>query len=147
MFFILCSYIRFTLPVHANTTERMLMNEQFPHSDEQFEQQEPIQQHEKSPSKQAITAGTAGLVGHAFTRGVMLNTNFLPISANETVTPIEQSTNEPTATQVASTSETTDLTAMIEKASSAIVGVVNYKQTGNRFAENVQDVKSGTGSG
>lgn len=124
-----------------------MMNEQFPQSDEQFEQQQPIQQHKKSPLKQVMTAVIAGMVGSALTIGVMLNTNFLPISANETVTPIEQSTNEPTATQVASTSETTDLTAMIEKASSAIVGVVNYKQTGNRFAENVQDVKSGTGSG
>ena len=36
---------------------------------------------------------------------------------------------------------------MIEHTSNAIVGVVNYKTNGNRFAEDVQSIKNGTGSG
>ena len=36
---------------------------------------------------------------------------------------------------------------MVETASSAIVGVVKYQSSGNRFAQKVEDVESGTGSG
>ena len=36
---------------------------------------------------------------------------------------------------------------MVEQASSAIVGVVKYQSSGNRFAQKVEDVESGTGSG
>lgn len=126
------------------------MNEQYPTTNHSTEEQQPTRasgSHKKSFFKQILTAVTAGIVGSALTLGVLFNTNLFPISANETVTPMTESATNTPATKVASTPGATDLTTMIEKASSAIVGVVNYKQTGNRFAESVQDVKSGTGSG
>ena len=39
------------------------------------------------------------------------------------------------------------LADIVEQASSAIVGIVNYQNSGNRFAQNTEAVKSGTGSG
>lgn len=125
--------------------EKMNMNEHQTQSNEPFEQ--PIQQHKKSPFKLLATAIIAGITGSALTVGLMLNTNLLPISANETITPMTQSANPTPTSAIASPPGAIDLTEMIEKASSAIVGVVNYQQTGNRFAEEVQDIKSGTGSG
>lgn len=124
------------------------MNEHHPQND--LLEQQPRQEkppYKKSPLKQIATALTAGIAGSALTLAVVFNTNFLPISANETVTPMTESASPTTVGDMASAPGAKDLTTMIEKASSAIVGVVNYKQTGNRFAESLQDVKSGTGSG
>ncbi|MFJ7977254.1 S1C family serine protease [Peribacillus sp. JNUCC 23] len=68
---------------------------------------------------------------------------------NPTSTTVEKDITKDNGVNVQNTSYTgtTSLADMVESASKAIVGVVNYQQSANRFALNSQEVESGTGSG
>lgn len=94
-------------------------------------------------TKRILTTAGAGIVGSMLTLGVVFNTNLLPEAALQSETPVESSANVSTMPLA----ENVALADMVEHASSAIVGVVNYQNVGNRFAEDVKSVKQGTGSG
>lgn len=79
------------------------------------------------------------------TLGVVTNTDILQPSAQGTI-PVT-TPNTPYNVQQTSVKNPTSLADMVEQASSAIVGIVNYKNSGNRFAQSTEAVNSGTGSG
>lgn len=92
--------------------------------------------------KRALTTVGAGVLGSMLTLGVVFNTNLLPEASSE---PKAQQV-ETKADMVANDTESS-LADMVESTSKGIVGVVNYQQVGNRFAEDSQSVENGTGSG
>src|SRR4051812_36502501 len=95
--------------------------------------------------KRFLSTIGAGIIGSALTLGVVVNTDLLQTSTKE-LTPATANASEYNVQQTSSQKGTT-LSDMVEHASKAIVGVVNYQNTGNRFAQNSQSVESGTGSG
>lgn len=99
----------------------------------------------KGIAKRVATTIGAGVLGSALTLGVVFNTDLLSEASSQAQAPAEQSVNYP-VTQTAS-NETVSLTDMIEQASSAIVGVVNYQNGGNPFMQEGESKESGTGSG
>lgn len=99
---------------------------------------------EKGFGKRIATTVGAGVLGSVLTLGVVFNTNLLPEANSNVETPTEQTTNYPVQQTAASDLSLTD---MIEKASSAIVGVVNYQNGGSPFMQEVESRESGTGSG
>lgn len=99
---------------------------------------------EKGFGKRIATTIGAGLLGSVLTLGVVFNTNLLPEATSNAKTPVEQTTNYPVQQTAANDLSLTD---MIEKASSAIVGVVNYQNGGSPFMQEVESRESGTGSG
>lgn len=99
----------------------------------------------KGIAKRVATTIGAGVLGSALTLGVVFNTDLLSEASSQAQAPVEQSVNYP-VTQTAS-NETVSLTDMIEQASSAIVGVVNYQNGGNPFMQEGESKESGTGSG
>lgn len=113
----------------------------------QYKPTPPEKRGKSKPFKTIITAVGVGVISSVLTLGVVFNTDFLPATAHESGAVSGQTENLPITQTSAKVTSAGDLTAMIEKASSAIVGVVNYQQAGNRFAGDLQDVKSGTGSG
>lgn len=96
-------------------------------------------------TKRIFTTAGAGIVGSMLTLGVIFNTDLLPGAAQQPETTVENVAN--VSTTPSATAENGALADMVEQASSAIVGVVNYQNVGNRFAEEVQSVEQGTGSG
>lgn len=94
--------------------------------------------------RMATTVG-AGVLGSVLTLGVVFNTDLLSAASSPVETPTENAVNYPVA-QTAAT-DNASLTDMIEKASSAIVGVVNYQNGGNPFMQQAENQASGTGSG
>ncbi|WP_203247838.1 S1C family serine protease [Sporosarcina beigongshangi] len=104
----------------------------------------PPKNKNKSGKRFLSTIG-AGIIGSMLTLGVVTNTDLLQASSEGTV-PVT-STTAPYNVQQTTVKDPTSLADMVEQASSAIVGIVNYKTSVNRFAQNSEAVKSGTGSG
>lgn len=95
----------------------------------------------------ASTVG-AGILGSALTLGVVANTDILqakPVK-EETAAATENSSNTPNFVQTSADSPIS-LSDMVEHASKGIVGVSNFKNTGNRFAGSSELSEFGTGSG
>ncbi len=95
----------------------------------------------------------SGLIGSVLTATIFITAGdqlFPDTPAeNPTSTTVEKDITKDNGVNVQNTSYTgtTSLADMVESASKAIVGVVNYQQSANRFALNSQEVESGTGSG
>lgn len=99
----------------------------------------------KGTAKRFLSTIGAGVVGSMLTLGVVANTDLLTTASQEQTLP---TTSESTY-NLQQTSAKGDLTLsdMVADASSAIVGIVNYQNRGNRFAQDVQSIESGAGSG
>ncbi|MEK3937021.1 trypsin-like peptidase domain-containing protein [Sporosarcina sp. FSL W7-1349] len=100
---------------------------------------------EHSKGKQFLSTLAAGVLGSMLTLGVVANTDLLTaktqeVSGSETATANYQV--QPTSVKSAAS-----LSDMVEQASGAIVGIVNYQNTGNRFAQASQSIEAGSGSG
>ena len=112
---------------------------------------ETVQELVKAPKKKSgagkrfLSSIGAGVIGSMLTLGVVANTDILQPSTQGTI-PVT-TPNTPYNVQQTTVKNPASLADMVEQASSAIVGIVNYKNTSNRFAENTEAVKSGTGSG
>jgi serine protease Do len=120
------------------------------HQPEQRQEQKP----EKKPSKfkRFLSTVSAGIIGSAVTLGAVYYTDFNPsgsdqgIKAAETESVSKASANlVPAATT--SNGETGSIADMVEKASKAIVGIVNIQENSNPFTGNRGSVESGSGSG
>ncbi|WOV87344.1 trypsin-like peptidase domain-containing protein [Sporosarcina oncorhynchi] len=92
-----------------------------------------------------ISTVGAGVLGSAFTLGVVANTDILQTkpATEEAVASV----TSPNVVQTAATHSKESLSDMVEHASKAIVGVSNFKDAGNRFAGNSSMKEYGTGSG
>lgn len=116
-----------------------------------IEETTPVQEVVKAPKKKNnsgkrfLSTIGAGVIGSMLTLGVVANTDILQPSAQGTI-PVT-TPNTPYNVQQTTVKNPASLADMVEQASSAIVGIVNYKNAGNRFAQNTEAVKSGTGSG
>lgn len=95
----------------------------------------------------------SGLIGSVLTATIFVTAGdqLFPgtPTENQTSTAVEKDITKDNSINVQPTSYTgtTSLADMVESASKAIVGVVNYQQSANRFALTSQEVESGTGSG
>ena len=95
----------------------------------------------------------SGLIGSVLTATIFVTAGdqLFPgtPTENQTSTAVEKDITKDNSINVQTTSYTgtTSLADMVESASKAIVGVVNYQQSANRFALTSQEVESGTGSG
>ncbi|MCG7343347.1 trypsin-like peptidase domain-containing protein [Sporosarcina sp. ACRSL] len=98
--------------------------------------------------KRFISTVGAGVLGSALTLGVVANTNILQTKTDEEVAAsvTEKSSASSNFIQTSADSPGT-LSDMVEHASKGIVGVSNFKNTGNRFAGNSELSEFGTGSG
>ncbi|WP_339253052.1 trypsin-like peptidase domain-containing protein [Sporosarcina sp. FSL W8-0480] len=98
--------------------------------------------------KRFISTVGAAVLGSALTLGVVANTDLLQAktSQEKTAAVTENSTAPATIIPTATNSVTT-LSDMVEYASKGIVGVSNFKSSGNRFAGNSELSEFGTGSG
>lgn len=114
----------------------------------EFEKNNTEKQH-KGIGKRIFTTIGVSVVSSMLTLGVVFNTNFFPQAAslptNEILSQKETSTNPPV--EQTNSNDNTSLTQMIEKASSAIVGVINYQNDNNPFVHEGKSQESGTGSG
>ncbi|MGE8079899.1 S1C family serine protease [Peribacillus loiseleuriae] len=114
-------------------------------------QREP-QKKGKAGWGQTIVSGLIGSVLTAtifVTAGDQLFPGTTAPTENQATKAVEKDITKDNGINVQTTSYTgtTSLADMVESASKAIVGVVNYQQSANRFALNSQEVESGTGSG
>lgn len=98
--------------------------------------------------KRFVSTVGAGILGSALTLGVVANTDILQVTTqNEaTAAATEDSSSTPNIVQTSATSPTS-LSDMVEHASKGIVGISNFKNTGNRFAGSSELSEYGTGSG
>ncbi|WP_155922234.1 S1C family serine protease [Bacillus sp. EB01] len=117
-------------------------------------EQRQEQKTEKKPSKfkRFLSTVSAGIIGSAVTLGAVYYTDFNPsgsdqgIKAAETESISNASANlVPAATT--SNGEAGSIADMVEKASKAIVGIVNIQENSNPFTGNRGSVESGSGSG
>ncbi|MFS0576055.1 trypsin-like peptidase domain-containing protein [Sporosarcina sp. 179-K 3D1 HS] len=100
---------------------------------------------ENSKGKQFLSTLTAGVIGSMLTLGVVANTDLLTAKTQgATATETATGNYEVQPTSVKSAASLSD---MVEQASGAIVGVVNYQKMGNRFAQDSQSIEAGAGSG
>lgn len=96
-----------------------------------------------------ISTVTAGIIGSVLTLVVVVNTDLMKQPSAEEI-PNETSVQPETDTSftVRPVSNTdTSLADMVEDASKAIVGVVNYQNKFNRFSPISENIEAGTGSG
>ncbi|MFC5465310.1 S1C family serine protease [Lederbergia graminis] len=96
-----------------------------------------------------ISTVTAGIIGSVLTLAVVVNTDLMKQPSAEEI-PNETSVQPETDTSftVRPVSNTdTSLADMVEDASKAIVGVVNYQNKFNRFSPISENIEAGTGSG
>ncbi len=100
---------------------------------------------EKKSWKRFLSTVGAGVIGSVLTLGVVSNTDLLPELHKKPIA-VQQTIPLPIIRTNFDKKRPLSLSDMVEHASNAIVGVVNYQSTGNRFAQNVK-VQSGTGSG
>lgn len=100
---------------------------------------------QKNLMKRIATTAGAGIIGSVLTLGVVFNTDLLP-EASFQQEPVVRDSGKVLARQTTAI-ESGDLADMVEEVSSAIVGVVNFQNVGNRFAEEAKSVEQGTGSG
>ncbi|MDN4606574.1 S1C family serine protease [Sporosarcina highlanderae] len=102
---------------------------------------------ESSFVKRFVSTVGAGVLGSALTLGVVANTDILQVKTpQEKAAAVTENSTTPTFVQTSSNSGST-LSDMVEYASKGIVGVSNFKTTGNRFAGNSELAEFGTGSG
>ena len=97
-----------------------------------------------SMGKRFLSTVGAGVLGSALTLGVVTNTDLL---AKQQETTSVAANSKPYTVQQTSATSPLSLSDMVEKSSSAIVGIVNYQQIGNRFNQETQSVEAGSGSG
>ncbi|MBE1553165.1 S1C family serine protease [Sporosarcina limicola] len=100
---------------------------------------------ENSKGKRFLSTVGAGVIGSVLTLALVTNTDLLAANSQEK-SPITENTASYKVQQT-STKPATSLPDMVEQASGAIVGIVNYKEAGNRFMQDTQSVVSGSGSG
>ncbi len=98
-----------------------------------------------SIAKRFLSSVGAGVLGSALTLGVVVNTDILTPQQQKAGT--EDSASKPYNVQQTSTTSPLNLSDMVEQSSSAIVGIVNYQEMGNRFNEETKSVEAGSGSG
>src|SRR4051794_14448896 len=96
-------------------------------------------------AKRFMSTVGAGILGSALTLGVVANTDILQAKTQQE-NATENSSTTPNFVQTSANSTAT-LSDMVEYASKGIVGVSNFKNTGNRFAGNSELSEFGTGSG
>ena len=99
----------------------------------------------KGRSKRFLSTAGAGIIGSMLTLGVVFNTDLLPKASLETAVQTENQT--PYQVQQTSTPAPSSLADMVESTSPAIVGIANYKNSGNRFAQDIKSIETGSGSG
>ena len=99
----------------------------------------------KGRSKRFLSTAGAGIIGSMLTLGVVFNTDLLPKTSLETAVQTENQTPYPV--QQTSTPAPSSLADMVESTSPAIVGIANYKNSGNRFAQDIKSIETGSGSG
>ncbi|WP_077211073.1 S1C family serine protease [Bacillus dakarensis] len=103
--------------------------------------------------KGMLSTVTAGVVGSVLTLTVVTQTDLLQqtnqsdsVAGTEIVEKTTSSSNilaTPTSTSAGKSS----IADIVEQASPAIVGIVNFKQQSNRFAQTLENVESGSGTG
>ncbi len=104
-----------------------------------------VKKSKNKSGKRFLSTVGAGVIGSVLTLAVVVNTDLLQANSGE-VPPVTTNT-VPYKVQQTGVTNPTSLSDMVEQASSAIVGIVNYKSSGNRFAQDTEAVQSGTGSG
>ena len=99
-------------------------------------------------TKRFLSTVGAGILGSALTLGVVANTDILQAKTQQenATNATETSSTSPNFIQTSANSTAT-LSDMVEYASKGIVGVSNFKSTGNRFAGSSELSEFGTGSG
>lgn len=95
--------------------------------------------------KRFLSTITAGVIGSVLTLGVVANTDLLATTSPEPTTQVADET--PYNVEQTSNKGESTLADMVENASSAIVGVINYQNDGNRIAQDTESTESGSGSG
>lgn len=102
-------------------------------------------EHKKGNGKRFLSTVAAGVIGSVLTLGVVTNTDLLTTKTPEAIT---QGSEKPAYNvEEISTKGQTSLPDMVETSSSAIVGVINYQNVENRFAQGKEGAHSGSGSG
>jgi serine protease Do len=126
---------------------------------ENEQQQEPVIQREefqrtekaKKPSKGRGFLSTvgAGIIGSVLTLTVLPQTDYYQDLAQNSTAGITQQADSSSVAGINATnvSANGDIASMVEDASKAIVGIVNYQQQSNRYTGVSEDAKAGTGSG
>lgn len=99
----------------------------------------------KGAGKRFLSTAGAGVIGSMLTLGVVFNTDLLPTPPPET--NVQSTSQTPYNVEQTKASTPSSLSDMVEKTSPAIVGIANYKNNGNRFAQNTESTESGSGSG
>lgn len=99
----------------------------------------------KGAGKRFLSTAGAGIIGSMLTLGVVFNTDLLPKASPET--NVQPTSQTPYNVEQAKAPMPSSLSDMVEKTSPAIVGIANYKNNGNRFAQDTQSIESGSGSG
>ena len=102
-------------------------------------------ENKNKPGKRFLSTIGAGVIGSVLTLGVVMNTNLIPIPVQESAAATENVA--PYNAEQMSTKNDPSLSDMVEQASGAIVGIVNYNNAGNRFTSGSESVESGSGSG
>lgn len=139
---------------NSNETESSIENNEV----EQREEFSHIQKESRQTSikfKGILSTVAAGVIGSALTLAIIPHTNYLEdmYSSNAKVENSLQNsdsktTNTDTVTvQKTSTNTSNSIADTVEKASKAIVGIVNIQEQQANFYANSEDVESGTGSG
>lgn len=96
-----------------------------------------------------ISTVTAGIIGSVLTLVVVVNTDLMKQPSAEEIpneTSVQPETDTSFTVRPVSNTETS-LADMVEDASKAIVGVVNYQNKFNRFSPISENIEAGTGSG
>lgn len=99
----------------------------------------------KGNGKRFLSTIAAGVIGSMLTLGVVFNTDLLATNTPETTTQVTDKT--PYNVEQTSAKGEPALADMVETASSAIVGVINYQNAENRFSQEKESAQSGSGSG
>ena len=99
----------------------------------------------KGTGKRFLSTIGAGIIGSVLTLGVVANTDLLATTPSEPMTQVANET--PYTVEQTSTKGELTLADMVENSSSAIVGVINYQNAENRFAQEKESTHSGSGSG
>ncbi|WP_409253013.1 S1C family serine protease [Bacillus sp. SCS-153A] len=110
---------------------------------------------QKKPSKGRGFLSTvgAGVIGSVLTLTVLPQTdyyqNFAPTTIQETagVTQQAETSADSSGINAKNVSAVSDVANIVEEASKAIVGIVNYQQQSNRYTGTSQEAQAGTGSG